>query len=250
MAGYGLAMQLSAPSSLTADPVETVLDLSEIDVDMRGKPLFRGLSARFARGEMTLIVGAAGSGKSRLAALLSRTISPDRGQFTTRGAIAPVIGQYAGLGETATLERDLGLRAAAHGLDTRQYVDEVARIIGNPAAIRKPFEAASGSEKGLIGRASALLVPASVYISDNAALTAGEPGPFKPLFARRRREAAMIWISGVAGSVMQAKADRFMVLGGGRLHHCASATELLDVFEAYGGAVTAGVRRAVANQNG
>ncbi|MEM8699793.1 MAG: ATP-binding cassette domain-containing protein [Pseudomonadota bacterium] len=227
---------------------ETVLELREIGLDIRGKALFEGLSARFARGELTLILGATGSGKSRLAGLLAGAVAPDRGEMVVQGRVSPVIGQNAGLGETATLERDLGLRAAAYGLDTRAYAEGVARLVGAPGILRRSFDLASATEKSLISRASALLIPASVYLSDNAALVPSQSQRMAPLLAARRRSAAMIWITGGLGSLLQGGADRYLVLAGGRLLPCRDPLDLLDIYEAHGGTVAPSIRRAMEAQ--
>lgn len=232
-----------------------MLELDRVDLAVGRRAIFRNLSARFARGETTAILGATGTGKSSLASLMASAILPNSGHVLTRGRVAPVMSQNEGLGETAMLARDLGIRAAAYGLETGAFCWAVAQVAGDPGCLERPYDLATAAQKAAINRAASLLIPADIYIADGMIAqvpTAGGEGPgegrqtqgLTALFEQRRRRAAMIWITGAPGSVLQQPADRFALLHGGALYFFDSGAELVLAFSEAGNAVPPGVLRS------
>ncbi|MEM9736904.1 MAG: ATP-binding cassette domain-containing protein [Pseudomonadota bacterium] len=232
-----------APTPPKAPP-ETVLALQKIA--LRHAP-GGALTAQFARGELAVILGKPGSGKSALAGIIAGTRQAAGGEVIRRGRIAPELGPGWALGDTATLERDLGLRAAAYGLDTRAYCNAVANLIGGAGPMAAPFSRASTPVRQLIGCAASLLIPADAYVADGPLLPAEETyrARILPLYRARRAQATFIWI---IGQVQQAtfvpdQADRFYLLDGGRLEPCPDLLTLAERYQAVGGQVPPGVMK-------
>ncbi|MEM7505811.1 MAG: ATP-binding cassette domain-containing protein [Pseudomonadota bacterium] len=230
---------------------ETVLELDRVDLAIGRRAVFRQLSARFARGQTTAILGATGSGKSSLASLMAGAILPSAGEVLSRGRIAPVIGQNAGLGETANLGRDLGTRASAYGLNTSAYCQAVAHFAGDPQCLDRPYDLSTAAQKGAVNRAAALLIPADIYVSDGLIVPAAveqvrentQDDGVISLLNQRRRQAAVIWITGAPGTILQQPADRFALLHRGALHFFETGAELILAYSETGHAVPRGVMR-------
>jgi phospholipid/cholesterol/gamma-HCH transport system ATP-binding protein len=78
---------ISATSPPGAQPsaADTVFDVRDVDYAVGGRPIFSGLSLSARRGRITAIMGPSGTGKTTLLRLLTRQISPDRGQVLAFG---------------------------------------------------------------------------------------------------------------------------------------------------------------------
>jgi phospholipid/cholesterol/gamma-HCH transport system ATP-binding protein len=57
----------------------------DVHLSMRGRSIFRGLSCRFPRGKITVILGGSGAGKSTLLRSIGGLVRPQRGVITVGG---------------------------------------------------------------------------------------------------------------------------------------------------------------------
>jgi phospholipid/cholesterol/gamma-HCH transport system ATP-binding protein len=64
---------------------ETRVRLEDVHLSVRGRPIFRGLSCRFPRGKISVILGGSGAGKSTLLRAIGGLIRPQRGVITVAG---------------------------------------------------------------------------------------------------------------------------------------------------------------------
>ena len=61
---------------------EARVRLDDVHFSRRGRPVFRGLSCRFPRGKISVILGGSGAGKSTLLRLIGGLVRPQRGAVT------------------------------------------------------------------------------------------------------------------------------------------------------------------------
>ena len=216
---------------------ESILELDQVALCMQGRLFRQRITASFHRGSLSLILGTAESGRQYLTNLVGGLQQPDRGRIVARGRVGPIIGRVAGLGATASVERDLGLCAAAFGIDTRQYLRSMASLLPDPGILLRPFDQIAGSERNLLIRAYAMLVPAEIYAAEANLVAPGETDPLANCFSRCRRDAAIIWLSDTPGAVNQVLADRYFLLSEGALQEFDTAVLLLQAFQAHGGTV-------------
>jgi phospholipid/cholesterol/gamma-HCH transport system ATP-binding protein len=64
---------------------ETRVRLDDVHFSVRGREIFRGLSCRFARGKISVILGGSGAGKSTLLRMIGGLVRPQRGGVTVAG---------------------------------------------------------------------------------------------------------------------------------------------------------------------
>lgn len=96
-----------------------------------GKPVVDGVTATFARGTVTAIVGTSGSGKTTLLRMINRLVEPTAGRILLNGTdvrdIPPV-----------TLRRSIGYVIQGHGLfphwTAARNIGVVPRLLGWPRA--------------------------------------------------------------------------------------------------------------------
>lgn len=226
---------------------ETVLELRDVSFAYGKRPVLQGLSGRFARGETTAILGLAGSGKTTLTSLVGGFHHPDRGEIVSSGTIAPVIGPAGGMGHSNQTLRDLGLRAAAYGLDTDAYAEALAGIYGSTSFLTHRFDSLPTLERTSMGRAAALMVPADVYISDGQILAGDERlmPRLSQLLEMRQRTAAVIWITATATALLHQKADRFAILHGGQLTFLPTKRDVFLAYQSVGGVLHPAILRSL-----
>ncbi|MEL6768283.1 MAG: ATP-binding cassette domain-containing protein [Pseudomonadota bacterium] len=198
-----------------------------------GKPVLGGASAVFRRGELTAILGRRGSGRTTLAAVLAGQRLPDAGRVWYGGRIAPLIGHSAAFGATGNIRRDLGLRAAAAGLNGRRFAEAVAAEIGDPAVLDRSFERLEGPARAALCHAAAWLVPADVYIADGGLVPSSGPGAgaLAERLAARRKDAAVVWLTAGVTSLRAMAPDRLLLLENGLLRPLADIEEAIALFD-------------------
>lgn len=183
------------------------------------KTVLDGLSAEFHAGELTLIRGRRNAGKTTLARILAGQTRPDRGTVRRTGPAAPLIGGAWGFGGGMSTMAGLDLRAAAHGLDSRDYIAAVAALFENPDVLRRPFGELRGADRTLLTFGAGYLTPAALYVVDGAPLPI-DPRTrqaLAPLFDAARARAAVVWVADDAIRAAPFAPDRFLRLEDGRL---------------------------------
>lgn len=191
-----------------------------------GRVVLSGATAAFRIGEMTLIRGGRGSGKTSLARLLSGATHPDAGRVRRIGWPAPIVGAAAGFAAAAPALRGLELRAAAYGLDSTAYVAAVTALMRDPQALRRDFGRVVGPDRTALLYGSAYLTLAPIYVADGA-LLAGDlalKAALAPLLAAARRRAAVIWIADEHANPAPHHPDRVLRLRDGAVHEDAAAS--------------------------
>lgn len=66
-------------------PIEERIRLQDVHVSRGTRVVFRGLSCRFARGRISVVMGGSGAGKSTLLRLVGGLVAPDRGSVRVAG---------------------------------------------------------------------------------------------------------------------------------------------------------------------
>jgi osmoprotectant transport system ATP-binding protein len=209
-----------------------------------------GVSARFPRGELTVILGPSGSGKSTLVRLINRMVEPDSGSVlvngedvrtldavTLRRGMGYVI-QSVGLfphmdvaGNIAVVPRLLGWDAQR----IRNRVSELLDLVRLPQAFshRKPHQL-SGGEAQRVGVARALAADPPVLLMDEpfGALDALTREALQSEFLRIQRDlkkTVLFVTHDVAEAVRLA--DRILVMHQGRIAGTGTPAHLIDGFQ-------------------
>lgn len=211
----------------------TVLELRDITKTFGRKVVLRKLNARFAAGEMTLIGGNRGAGKTILRSIMTGQRFADSGEVAVTRPIAPPLGVPWGFGRTGMVERDLSFRAAAYGLDTWSYISAVASLLDDPNAVFKPFSMIDGATRSTILYASAYLIPSDVYVTENGPLPLSNAikTRLEPLYEEARGRAAIIWLT--SGTVMPRAydPDHIFLLENGHLTRCPDIDTLSEAID-------------------
>lgn len=215
--GHGRAAPGGGAPATVPGPV--VLDAAGL-VRLYGRQsVLAGVDLRVRRGETIAILGRRNAGKSVLARVLGGLTPPDAGRLWVSAAVAPPVGSPAGFGATASVERDLGLRAAAHGIDTRDYLAAIGALLDDPGVLARPFGRLDSASRLIVTHGAGYLTPSEVYLID-ANLFPDAPGVtprLEALFRAARTRAAVIWFTASAGQLRAAEPDRCLMLEAGRL---------------------------------
>jgi ABC-type nitrate/sulfonate/bicarbonate transport system ATPase subunit len=151
LATTDLGADMPAPPAEPAPP--TVLSLRDLDIEIGGKTLVRGLSLELRQGERMVVVGANGAGKSTLLHTVAGLREPTGGRVECDGPAPGMQFQDGGLWPHMSVARHLGFvapQASAAWIARLLDVFDLTRL-----AERKP-EALSGGERLRLGLARAL----------------------------------------------------------------------------------------------
>lgn len=223
-----------------AGPV--VLEARDVERSYGRKRVLAGISLELRAGEAVTILGHRNAGKSVLSRVLAGMTPPDRGSVRVTSPVAPLVGGPMGFGTTSSVERDLGLRAAAYGISTRDHIADIAALLDDPGVLGQPFNELDANSRVLLTYGASYMTPSDVYIVD------GFPVPQVPtarariaaLFRAVRRRAAVLWLMSSAGQLRGMRPDRYLMLEGGQLHPLDGIDAAEALFlprRAHGGAV-------------
>ena len=159
-----------------------MIEFRDVSYNVNGIQVLSGLNLRVAHGEILVLLGRSGSGKTTTLKLVNRLVTPSSGQVLVNGApndevdvirlrrgIGYVI-QEAGLFPHFTVERNVGLVPKIEGWPEdriRARVQEMLQVVGLGAdlASRYPHQL-SGGQRQRVGVARALAVDPAILLMD------------------------------------------------------------------------------------
>lgn len=159
-----------------------MIEFRDVSYGVNGVQVLSDLSLRVAHGEVLVLLGRSGSGKTTTLKLVNRLVSPTSGQILVNGVpndqvdvirlrrgIGYVI-QEAGLFPHFTVERNIGLVPKIEGWPEeriRGRVQEMLQLVGLTAdlAARYPHQL-SGGQRQRVGVARALAADPAILLMD------------------------------------------------------------------------------------
>ncbi len=159
-----------------------MIEFRDVSYNVNGIQVLSGLNLRVAHGEILVLLGRSGSGKTTTLKLVNRLVTPSSGQILVNGApndqvdvirlrrgIGYVI-QESGLFPHFTVERNIGLVPKIEGWPEeriRARVQEMLQVVGLGAdlASRYPHQL-SGGQRQRVGVARALAADPAILLMD------------------------------------------------------------------------------------
>ncbi len=218
-----------------------------------GRPVLTGIDLDIKKGETLAVIGATGSGKSSLVALIPRFYDAVEGEVLVNGAPVksyPLDELRAKIGyvmqKTVLFSDTLAgnirwgkpdasmaeVRAAAEAAQATEFIDGFAE--GFETYVAEKGASLSGGQKQRTSVARALVRKPEILILDDStsALDLATEGKLRAELAKMTDGTTVIIIAQRIASVMSA--DRIAVLeNDGRILHCAPHEELLKISETY-----------------
>jgi osmoprotectant transport system ATP-binding protein len=159
-----------------------VIEFRDVSYEVAGTHVLSALNLQVNRGEILVLLGRSGSGKTTTLKLVNRLLSPTAGQVRVNGVpnteadvirlrrgIGYVI-QEVGLFPHLTVERNISLVPKIEGWPPqriRARIEELLRMVGLPAEIasRYPHQL-SGGQRQRVGVARALAADPEILLMD------------------------------------------------------------------------------------
>lgn len=167
---------------MQAQTIDPVIEFLDVSYRVDGTQVLSGLNLQVARGEMLVLLGRSGSGKTSTLKLVNRLVTPSAGEIRVNGqsnAKADVIRlrrrigyviQDVGLFPHFTIERNIGLVPRIEGWSTdriRTRVQELLRLVGlAPELMSRYPRQLSGGQRQRVGVARALAADPEILLMD------------------------------------------------------------------------------------
>ncbi|MCU6733319.1 ABC transporter ATP-binding protein [Diplocloster agilis] len=218
----------------------------------KGRPVLHNINLELRKGEMLAVIGATGSGKSSLAALIPRFYDADEGEVLIDGVpvkdypLEELRGKIGYVMQKAELFSDTieeNIRWGKKDADTKQ-IRHAARIAQADfildfqnqydTYIAEKGASLSGGQKQRISIARALVRTPQILILDDAtsALDLVTENAFRSALKASLSDTTVLLIAQRIASIMDA--DRIVVLeNDGTIRYCGKHQELLKVSETY-----------------
>lgn len=218
-----------------------------------GRPVLSGIDLDIKKGETLAIIGATGSGKSSLVAMIPRFYDAVEGEVLVNGApvksypLAELRAKIGYVMQKTVLFSDTiagnirwgdpnatdeQVRAAAAAAQATEFIDGFAE--GFDTFVAEKGASLSGGQKQRTSVARALVRKPEILILDDStsALDLATEGKLRAELAKMTGDTTVIIIAQRIASVMTA--DRIAVLeNDGTIVHCAPHEELLKISETY-----------------
>jgi ATP-binding cassette subfamily B protein len=237
-----------AKGATALDRVDGLVELDDVHFTYPGStiPALDGVSLRIEPGEIVALVGASGSGKSTVAALLSRFYDPQSGEVRLDGHPLPTVTLHslrsavgvvfdeavlfsASVRENITFGHadatDEQVHRAAHVAGVDVFLDDLPD--GIDTRVGEQGYGLSGGQRQRLALARALVTSPRVLVLDDplSAVDARTEATIEAHLARVMRGRTTVLIAHRASTV--AMADRVLVLEGGRIVAEGTHTDLL-----------------------
>lgn len=223
-----------------------ILELENVSVAFRGRPVLRGIRLRAARGEIVGVMGPNGAGKSTLLRVAAGLLQPASGVARVEGIEAVRARRWGRVGWTPgaeggftrrlTLRANLTTSARLAGLGhsrARRRIEHLAQVLGFERHLDVAAELCSTGTRQRAALARPLLHDPPLALFDEP-LRGVDPAGRTALREALRAECrtrALVWVSHAAEELADV-ADRVLWLEGGRLRAAAPPTAPLRVTRA------------------
>ena len=220
----------------------SVLELCNVEVVRRGRRILGGIDMTINKGDVYLLVGESGAGKTTVSGVASGQIIPSRGSVRLFGDISTRqrrrLGAYVGrppLFRRLDMRDNLAIRALSLGVpNAEKSADDLLERLGLSEFAHDRVETLPTGIVSWLGFAQALIASPDFLILDGVLSGLDSPGRTRMLSAllrlSREKETAVLLTSREIGS-LSAIATRFGILSGGTLAHEYSSEELLRVLK-------------------
>jgi osmoprotectant transport system ATP-binding protein len=163
--------------------MNTTIEFADVGYAPRGHTRLSGVSFRIQQGEMLVLLGRSGSGKTTTLKLVNRLLDPTTGRVTVEGKdtlqwdpirlrrhIGYVI-QEVGLFPHFSVERNIGLVPALEGWPAQRTADRVRELLAlvglEPEVFARRFpNELSGGQRQRVGVARALAADPPILLLD------------------------------------------------------------------------------------
>jgi putative ABC transport system ATP-binding protein len=210
----------------------TVIEICDLSLDRSGLTVLHHVSLTIARGEIFMLIGPSGSGKSSLLRCINRLEEPATLDVTRlRCKIGMVFQAPAMFPGTVAENIGYGPRLCGREIGADRVNDLMTMVTLDPALAQKPASELSGGQAQRVAIARALANEPDVLLLDEptSALdpiaTRGIEETLHDL--RRRLDLTLIWVTHLVEQARRA-GDRALMLEAGRVVAIDSAVALFD----------------------